>query len=414
MSPLNPVWAIASVSAALICALLPAKYIGVPPQSGRYVSIDGLRGYAAFFVFLHHSAIWYFFLHSGVWSIPPSNLYAQFGQGSVVLFFMITGFLFSSKLINAKLKPINWVDLYTSRFLRLVPLYILSVCILFIIVFALSHFDLYSTPYHIISEIIQWLSFTIIGSPIINSIYYTKMIVASIYWSLPYEIFFYISLPILAIFISSRPSFKCITTSIVSLLIVFLLWHFPRRILLLPFAFGISTSFIVNNKYISSIIRGNIGSVIALGSLFADIVLYHTAYTFGSIFLLAIAFFIIAGGNTLFGIFSNRLSRMLGEISYSTYLLHGITLFITFKFIVGFTKAATFSPLEHWLTILCCTTFLIPFCSLTFYFIEAPAMRAVPSAAKLAKRVLARPAPLGRSILTSKLDAVSQVPPGEL
>ncbi|MGC9196517.1 MAG: acyltransferase family protein [Syntrophobacteraceae bacterium] len=391
-----------------------AKHIGVPPQSGRYASIDGLRGYAAFFVFLHHSAIWYFFLHNGVWSVPPSNLYTQFGQGSVVFFFMITSFLFSSKLINSRLKPIDWVQLYTSRLLRLVPLYIFSVSILFGIVIVLSNYELHSSLLTVTREIIQWISFTIIGTPNINSVFNTGIIIAKVYWSLPYEIFFYLALPFLCILISSRPSPLCLTISIFTLLIEILVWHFPNHILILPFVCGIGTAFIVRIKFICDNIRGVIGSIILICSILADIAFFHNAYNMGAIVLLAIAFSIIASGNTLFGIFSNKLSRVLGEISYSTYLLHGITLFITFKFIVGFRRAATFSPLEHWLTILCCTTFLIPFCSLTFYFIEAPAMRAVPSVAKLAKRLLTRQASLGKTVLTPKFDTVSQVPPGDL
>ncbi len=41
----------------------------------RYEGIDGLRGFLAICVFVHHSNIWYKYLHTGKWIAPDSNLY---------------------------------------------------------------------------------------------------------------------------------------------------------------------------------------------------------------------------------------------------------------------------------------------------------------------------------------------------
>src|SRR4051812_45213259 len=104
---------------ALIIALLSTKLISYlfkfEPEPVKHLSIDGLRGYLAFFVFLHHSAIWYFYLRASVWTLPPSHLYTHFGHSGVALFFMITGFLFFLKLIEARTKPIDWIKLYVAR-----------------------------------------------------------------------------------------------------------------------------------------------------------------------------------------------------------------------------------------------------------------------------------------------------------
>lgn len=400
MSPVSPLWAITAVSTALICAYFLVGYIGIPAKSGRYASIDGLRGYSAFFVFLHHSAIWYFFLRSGLWRVPPSNLYTHFGQSSVVFFFMITGFLFSSKLINARAKPINWLQLYVSRFLRLVPLYLFSICLMFGIVIILSHFKIHESVFSIIKYFIKWSSFTILGSPDINYIHNTGIIVAGVFWTLPYEITFYLGLPILSILILLMPPLQCIIFTVSTLMIEMFFWRFPNRILVIPFAAGIISAFAVRSSAMRTYLSGKIGSIVALGAIVSVVILFPTAYNKWALWGLAVAFCIIACGNTLFGILSSPLSRMLGEISYSTYLLQGIILFVTFRFIVGFARAATLSPLEHWLTILCCTAFLIPFCSLTFRYIEAPAMRAVPAATVWVQRQLTRQMSLGKSILT--------------
>ncbi|RYZ83642.1 MAG: acyltransferase, partial [Proteobacteria bacterium] len=88
--------------------------------STRFVSIDGLRGYLAFAVYLHHSCIWYFYLQTGRWEVPPSSLYTMLGQGAVALFFMVTSFLFATKILYSKANRIDWFGFYILRAARLV------------------------------------------------------------------------------------------------------------------------------------------------------------------------------------------------------------------------------------------------------------------------------------------------------
>ena len=124
---------------ALATVFLVGLLIKQPASEGRYATIDGLRGYLAFFVFLHHGTIWYFYLRTGMWEAPPSNLYNQFGQSSVALFFMITGFLFWTKLLEAPHKPIDWGRLFVSRVLRLMPLYLCAMLLVLLTVAILSN-----------------------------------------------------------------------------------------------------------------------------------------------------------------------------------------------------------------------------------------------------------------------------------
>ncbi|MCC9001654.1 MAG: acyltransferase, partial [Candidatus Competibacter sp.] len=71
--------------ATAMCLPQPSHQVSATP---RYPSLDGLRGYLALAVFVSHSSIWYFYLRTGTWDVPPSNVYTQLGQGSVTLFFM--------------------------------------------------------------------------------------------------------------------------------------------------------------------------------------------------------------------------------------------------------------------------------------------------------------------------------------
>lgn len=83
-------------------------------EKGRNDSIDGLRGYLAFFVFLHHSLVWYFYIKTGSWNVLDSHFYNHLGQTSVVFFFMITGFLFYAKLLN-KDKILTGLDYFSQE-----------------------------------------------------------------------------------------------------------------------------------------------------------------------------------------------------------------------------------------------------------------------------------------------------------
>ena len=134
MDPTSPLPAIGAILLAIgTASLLPHVISFQVTSPPRFPTIDGLRGYLALAVFLSHSSIWYFYVHSGRWDVPPSNFYTHLGQSSVALFFMITGFLFWSKLLDGRARPIDWSRLYFSRLFRLVPLYLVSVACLIVV-----------------------------------------------------------------------------------------------------------------------------------------------------------------------------------------------------------------------------------------------------------------------------------------
>ena len=45
---------------------------------------------------------------------------------------------------------------------------------------------------------------------------------------------------------------------------------------------------------------------------------------------MSVLFYSVARGNSLFGMLTSRASILLGEISYSIYLLHGVVLYVLF------------------------------------------------------------------------------------
>lgn len=376
MSPVSPLAAIACLCIAFTTIHLISRISPAPENHGRFSSIDGLRGYLALFVFLSHSSNWYLYLRTGQWKSEPSNLYVHLGQSSVTLFFMITGFLFYSKLLDQK--PIDWLRLYISRILRLGPLYFFALAILALIIGYLSHWQLNSSLVALLKDFCKWASFSILGKPDINGIPDTNLILAGVTWSLPYEWFFYAALPILSLATGKRPSLAYLLLGVISIG-YFIFWK-PHLILTLPFIGGIAAALLARSESFCSFAKGKPATFIAIMAIVLTVACFPTAHTPVAVALLAVAFCIFACGNTLFNTLTHATSRLLGEITYSIYLLHGILLFTTFKFVVGSDFAIGLSPIGHWMVIGMLTPALIGLCYLTFRFIELPAMRAVSSA----------------------------------
>ncbi|MBI3898264.1 MAG: acyltransferase [Gammaproteobacteria bacterium] len=359
-------------------ALLAWLFGQSPSIHRRLTSLDGFRGYLALGVFLHHASIWYFYLRTGRWELGPSRLYTHLGHSSVALFFMITAFLFWGKLLDSGTRPVNWLQLYVSRILRLAPLYLFSVALLIVLVLCASHFELHQPLLSLLWNTIHWLAFTVSWAPDLNGVTDTHLIVAGVTWSLAYEWLFYAVLPLGALIMASAPSVRWIAFSIGACTVVIVLMGDLKFFHLAAFLAGIAAAYAVRWEPLRSRLLGGTAGAFALICFGTVIFSFPTTYTLSELLLLAFGFIIVASGNTLFGALEWRASQLLGEMGYSLYLLHGILLFITFRFVLGFDRAAALSAGQHWLIVLCLIPILIVFCYATFRSIEAPAMKAVP------------------------------------
>ena len=417
MNPLSawPVVAVALLALGTAFLLLRTRR-PEPATSARFLSIDGLRGYLALGVFLHHSAVWYFYLRTGQWAVPPSKLYAQLGQSSVMLFFMITGFLFWSKLLDARTRPMSWSKLYISRVFRLTPLYAFAtVCLVLASLYA-AGFQFKEPLLAVATHTSQWLCFTLAGTPPINGFAETGQLLG-VGWSLRYEWLFYASLPIGALLlrisplahfgrgaggegvptVSPRPGtmyswltgegqgvraagylplpwllFGLAATAAIA-------WLIPglNTMMLLGFGGGIIAAHVVRIEPLRRQLVGAIWSLVAAAALLAIVRFFPSAYSLPVMGLLTLAFTIIACGNSLFGILHWPASRLLGEVTYSIYLLHNFALFIAFRVVFG-QSSATLSPTAYCLVICGLSPLLVLVCYATYHWIEVPAMAAAP------------------------------------
>lgn len=353
------------------CFVLIRKF-GPPEEQGRYLAIDGLRGYLAFCVFLHHSIIWFFYLKTNQWAVPPSNLYTHFGQTGVAFFFMITGFLFFSKILEGRGKEIDWLRLYVSRFLRLMPLYAVAMGALFLIVFFLSGATLHEPISVLASEVLRWMAFTVRGNPDINGIERTSLIMAGVTWSLPYEWCFYMLLPVFALVNRVRVGRIYIIFSVLVLIFIFknhtYMYHW------LSFVGGIAAAYLVRIDYLRYLLRKKVFSMAAILLISATVAFFPSTYDWAPIAMLSAVFVMIAAGNGVFGLLTNAVSRALGELAYSIYLLHGIVLFLLFRYVIGFEKSKLLQPIDYWSAIIAVSPILIFISYLSYRKIERPAL----------------------------------------
>ena len=363
------------VAAALLTAAACGRWIGIPAGGDRLARIDGLRGYLALFVFVHHGRIWYDYLHSGRWEAPASNLYTHLGQSSVALFFMITGFLFFGRVLAGRERPIDWRRLALSRLMRLAPLYLSVLALLCIAIWLLSANELKVPAGQLAGDVLRWASFTVAGAPDLNQYGDTWRITAGVTWSLPYEWLFYASLALEAVVLRAGVSLAAVLVGGVLLALILTVFQ-PLRLHLLTFACGMLAAWLGRFARWQAFAARPLAGLLALACLALLVLAFPTLYDWWALALLGIAFCLIAGGSDLFGLLRWRPSVLLGEISYSVYLLHGIVLFTLFHGIVGVDVAARWSSPAYTAVVVALTPVLIALCTLSFVAIERPGILA--------------------------------------
>lgn len=104
-------------------ANLPASHLA----SSHLPALDGLRGLAVLMILLFH--FWQtMFQLPAAGSLQSQLRFLAGGQTGVDLFFVLSGFLITGILLNAKNTPHFLRNFYMRRALRILPLYYLLVC----------------------------------------------------------------------------------------------------------------------------------------------------------------------------------------------------------------------------------------------------------------------------------------------
>ena len=336
-------------------------------SSARFHPIDGLRGYLALGVLLHHVVINAQLYHTGSWALTPSRLNTFVGRGSVAFFFMITAFLFWGRVIDSKGK-FDIQRFYASRIRRLVPMYLVSASLLIATVLAFTHFRLVVPIRDLASQIASWLLFTIPGAPEVNGFSQTGL-VNTVFWSLTYEWKFYVTLPFLAaLAMNGRVWLAAIGISITIALFS------PSQVEWF-FVGGCVAAYAVRPKALRSWAAKPIGSFTALGCIAATVMYQPMTYTWVGAVLLFIPFLLFAAGNTLFGVLTCRPARLLGLLSYSIYLLHNWVLYLVSRLVNHYTPVADLTLGRYWAIGGAVALITVTLAAITFRFVEHPGIQ---------------------------------------
>ncbi|SEK54426.1 Peptidoglycan/LPS O-acetylase OafA/YrhL, contains acyltransferase and SGNH-hydrolase domains [Roseateles sp. YR242] len=371
MNPTDGWPALVALALALLTSHLVAGRGHLHEEASRFRSIDGLRGYLAFGVFLHHAAIWQGYRTTGQWAPLNSAFYMNAGKGSVALFFMITAFLFYSRLLDARHKPMDWTRLFAGRLFRLTPAYLVMLALLLAVVTVETGGRLQVAFPALLRQLADWLLFTFPGKSDINGLLETQVIVSGVTWSLPFEWMFYAALPVLVLLTGRRPSLGALAVT-ASFCLMFLCWK-PSLNNFLPFGVGMVAAYSSRWQWLRNWAHGPVASALVLLCLLGGYGLAMKTYSPLPQLLQAGAFVLIAAGNDLFGVLSCRVSRTFGEPTYSLYLLHGLVLYIGFKWLIG-PAAVQMTSTQHWLAVWAMTPVIVLFSHLCHRYVEMPGM----------------------------------------
>lgn len=335
--------------------------------SSRFHAIDGLRGFLALGVMLHHIHVNHHFYRTGLWELTPSRLSTFLGRGSVAFFFMITAFLFWGRAIDSK-GSIDTLKFYSGRVRRLVPMYFLSASLVVLTALALTHFRLVVSPLDLIRQVLAWMLFTVPGYPQINGFVQTTL-VNTVFWSLVYEWKFYLALPLIAAL--SRNKNWWLTTIVVCSCIA----TFSTTQVEWFFVAGCTAAALERLPAVRRFSVGIPATALALGCVIATVIYQPLIYTAAGAALLLIPFTIIASGNSVFGLLTCRPARVLGLLSYSIYLLHNWVLYLTSRLINHYMPVASLPKIEYWGAAVIVVFLTVALSALTYRFIEYPSIR---------------------------------------
>lgn len=345
------------------------------PSRSRVETLDGLRGFLALAVFFHHGALYHTYIQDGLWRPPPDRLYALLGPFGVAIFFMITGFLFWSQILDKQGRP-DWVRLYVGRIFRIGPIYWVVAGGAMLSVFVLTGFHTELRSLALLGQIARWCGLGFFSDSSFNGFPRAGVLLANVTWSLRYEWLFYASLIVTALFARSRLTgwaFPAVglAAAMAALIVLDLTGRSPGQWAFLALFFvGMLTA--AARSWVAKVeFERPLYSIAAAALMLTVLALFPTAYDAAPIALLGAAFFLIANGATLFGLLTTRPARRLGDVSFGIYLLQGFVLSALFA-TDGARTFALSAPWRHWTLIGVGAFILIAVATAAHALIERP------------------------------------------
>jgi peptidoglycan/LPS O-acetylase OafA/YrhL len=240
----------------------------------------------------------------------------------------------------------DWWTLYLGRVFRIGPMYVLVVMLMLFVVAYRTDFQLREPLATVFISVSEWLALGVFPhQPEVNGYQGTGLILAGVTWTIFCEWAFYAVLPLLAIIARSRRHALFVGSGLGACLLTSACAPTLTAGLATPMTAGLVMgiaadllAFFLSGMLVASLRRSSMRermpagwlSPIALGCLGTIFVAFDTALGSVQIALMALFFYAVCNGGTLFGLLTTRAARRLGNASYSVYLLQGIVLTATF------------------------------------------------------------------------------------
>lgn len=332
----------------------------------RHDTIDGLRGFLALGVLFQHAVTNYAYYQTGIWQITDLRFYRHAGGEAVILFFIITSFLYWSKAIASK-GQIDAKRLYRNRFLRLAPMYLFSAALVTLSALVQTRFNIVSVP-DFFKDIFSWLTLGLVTTTSVNGLSIIP-INAGIHWTLHYEWIFYLLLPFSAMMLRGGWNRLLIVPF---LALVFLAKDWGYWVI---FLFGIIAAHIFHKwPHAEWVRRKWVGAVPIIGLILIYMIQYKpygtAQYCVSLIVMLCIIY-----GNSIWGLLRTRAAFFLGTISYSMYLMHGIVLFVVLRLADLITPIVDLGAYSYWGLILLAALLTVLVSAVTYKYIEYPCLK---------------------------------------
>lgn len=391
--PLFAMVALFVVTASLLSKVPPYRdfLAGLTAKPSFNLELEGLRGLLAISVVIHHAVVWYLLLYYGSPEIPGpnGNMYSQLGGAAVTVFFFITGFLFWSRLI-VKPQP-DFMNFMASRLRRLGPAYLGAVAFLLILVAALTHFRLLTTPATLVHNLLEILWG---DTPLLNNLAYTPWL-WGVTWTLRFECLFYLIIPFLGWF-AGTPRKSALFVAGCGVLYgvnrAARMAHIAPpsvyegfvRHLFFTFSIGIATAHLVRIPRLKQFCRSTWAASLALLLLLANFYLVPARYGLPESLSLAFPFLAVAAGCSFWGALRTRPVLFMGQISYSVYLLHPLILGAILIPLYRTLGSLMQSPLVYWTIFLCMAPLILAVAALWHRTFELPYLqrKAAPSSSE--------------------------------
>ena len=342
-------------------------------ENGRFESLDGLRGILAINVFFQHAVTSWFYFQTRVWEIVDIRFYRHLGGEAVILFLIMTSFLYWSKMIAQK-GQVDEGYLYRSRFLRLAPMYVF--CAALIVFSALLQSDFIIDYKQTAKDILSWLTIGLITTQSVNNVSVLP-INAGIHWTLHFEWFFYLMLPILAVFLRSKKML------VMALPLAFYALSSDDRGYWAIFFFGIMAAHIYDKYPSCPFFKKKISSLFPILGIVLIYFMGYKPYSFSQYFVSLAVFLCFVYGADIFGFLRTHVAKFLGILSYSIYLIHGIVLFGVLNTYNHFRPIVETTPTVFWGLITLSGLLTVVVSAVTYRYVEYPFIKMIKDGKKM-------------------------------